>query len=230
MLEKPLEDNSALFIVSVIFLLPDEVLYSATETRDLFLWAGLTCNNFWTTGLGRRGGSPTRITGALAYSWPKIFKYSASIFFLAYSRHHGLPPSSSLISCFKCLPVVCCSFLVLSRSQSQLDRTPSGLQDTVTRSALVFQLSTPFFVAVLVVSKGTILQLCPCDSFPLSCTHASLPPVAHCSNDSLVQWEPNVHGYHLSSPLISLWSKHWAWSKSTCSYCIDFMNGIAIWN
>jgi hypothetical protein len=54
---------------------------------------------------------------------------------------------------------VCCSFLVPSRSQSQLDRTPSVLQGTVTRSALISQLSTPFFVAVLVVSKGTILQL-----------------------------------------------------------------------
>jgi hypothetical protein len=139
--------------------------------------------------------------------------------------HHGLPRSSSPIS-----PVVCCSFLVPSRSQSQLVvcfRVPWPallLFPSWARPSLwLFQRSAKeqFFSCWHV----------PVRLFPLSCTHTPLPTATRCSNDSLVLWESNVYGYHLPSPLISQRSKHWARSKRrTCSYYIDFVNDIAIWN
>jgi hypothetical protein len=93
--------------------------------------------------------------------------------------HHGLPRSSSPIS-----PVGCCSFLVPSRSQSQLVvcfRVPWPallLFPSWARPSLwLFQWSVKaqFFSCWPV----------PVRLFPLSCTHAPLPTATRCSNDSL---------------------------------------------
>lgn len=101
---------------------------------------------------------------------------STHLQFLAYLASPWTALIILSLSCFRCSPVVCCSFLVPSRSQSQLADPVLPLWGTVAGSAVVSQLSVPFFVAVPVVNKGTILQLLACARATLSVVVRSCIP------------------------------------------------------